>query len=252
MTALFAPTDLVVPFEKLRMTDVEAVGGKNASLGEMISQLPQGVRVPTGFATTAHAFREFLAHDGLSDRISARLAALTPLFEFTARDLDERGDEVVSEISGRLRTLAGIFARSGFAAMFDALATRSRFDERMLGRIGGERTLTDLRHVAELVQHATVTQVCAANSLAAIKPAIAGEGRLANSMGTATKPMALKLPHHRAAKKKGRRSNIVSSPKKPAQPKQRTSSKDCPSEDAAPPRSREGKARGRLGTAPQG
>ena len=57
MSALFAPTDLVVPFEKLRMTDVEAVGGKNASLGEMISQLPQGVRVPTGFATTAHAFR---------------------------------------------------------------------------------------------------------------------------------------------------------------------------------------------------
>jgi pyruvate,water dikinase len=58
MSALFSPTALVVPFENLRMTDVEAVGGKNASLGEMISQLPQGVRVPTGFATTAHAFRE--------------------------------------------------------------------------------------------------------------------------------------------------------------------------------------------------
>ena len=57
MSALFSPTALVVPFENLRMTDVEAVGGKNASLGEMISQLPQGVRVPTGFATTAHAFR---------------------------------------------------------------------------------------------------------------------------------------------------------------------------------------------------
>ena len=76
MTALFKPTDLVVPFEKLRMSDVDTVGGKNASLGEMISQLPQGVRVPTGFATTAHAFREFLKHDGLSDKIQARLAAL--------------------------------------------------------------------------------------------------------------------------------------------------------------------------------
>ncbi|MBY0454559.1 MAG: phosphoenolpyruvate synthase [Burkholderiaceae bacterium] len=76
MSALFDPTALVVPFENLRMTDVESVGGKNASLGEMISQLPQGVRVPTGFATTAHAFREFLAFEGLADKISAKLAAL--------------------------------------------------------------------------------------------------------------------------------------------------------------------------------
>jgi pyruvate, water dikinase len=76
MSSLFSPTALVVPFENLRMTDVEAVGGKNASLGEMISQLPGGVRVPTGFATTAHAFRQFLAHDGLAQRINARLASL--------------------------------------------------------------------------------------------------------------------------------------------------------------------------------
>jgi pyruvate,water dikinase len=76
MSQLFEATSLVVPFEKLRMTDVESVGGKNASLGEMISQLPQGVRVPTGFATTAHAFRQFLAHEGLADKISAKLAAL--------------------------------------------------------------------------------------------------------------------------------------------------------------------------------
>ena len=76
MSALFSPTALVVPFENLRMSDVEAVGGKNASLGEMISQLPGGVRVPTGFATTAHAFRQFLSHGGLAQRINARLAAL--------------------------------------------------------------------------------------------------------------------------------------------------------------------------------
>ena len=70
-------TALVAPFEQLRMTDVEAVGGKNASLGEMISQLAAtGVRVPGGFATTAHAFREFLHHDGLADRIAKRLASL--------------------------------------------------------------------------------------------------------------------------------------------------------------------------------
>ena len=76
MSALFSPTALVVPFENLRMTDVEAVGGKNASLGEMISQLPAGVRVPTGFATTAHAFRQFLHHEGLDARIAQRLTRL--------------------------------------------------------------------------------------------------------------------------------------------------------------------------------
>ena len=67
----------VIWFENLRMTDVERVGGKNASLGEMISQLTEkGVRVPTGFATTAEAYRTFLAHNGLSERISQALAAL--------------------------------------------------------------------------------------------------------------------------------------------------------------------------------
>ncbi len=76
MSNLFAKDALVVPFEQLRMDDVESVGGKNASLGEMISQLPNGVRVPTGFATTAHAFRAFLKHDGLVDRINQKLDAL--------------------------------------------------------------------------------------------------------------------------------------------------------------------------------
>src|SRR5450830_1493475 len=76
MSELFNSTALVVPFENLRMTDVESVGGKNASLGEMISNLPTGVKVPTGFATTAHAFRDFLAHEDLSGRINARLRAL--------------------------------------------------------------------------------------------------------------------------------------------------------------------------------
>ncbi|WP_075111699.1 phosphoenolpyruvate synthase [Noviherbaspirillum massiliense] len=72
----------VVSFEQLRMTDVDSVGGKNASLGEMISQLAEaGVRVPGGFATTAQAFRDFLAHSPdkgatLGQRIADRLASL--------------------------------------------------------------------------------------------------------------------------------------------------------------------------------
>ena len=68
---------LVIPFEKLRMTDVDQVGGKNSSLGEMISQLADtGVRVPGGFATTAHAYRVFLSQSGLDAKINAALDAL--------------------------------------------------------------------------------------------------------------------------------------------------------------------------------
>lgn len=67
----------VIWFENLRMTDVESVGGKNASLGEMISQLSEkGVRVPGGFATTAEAYRKFLAYEGLNERINNELNAL--------------------------------------------------------------------------------------------------------------------------------------------------------------------------------
>ena len=77
MSSATLATALVAPFEQLRMTDVEVVGGKNASLGEMISQLAAtGVRVPGGFATTAHAFRVFLQHGGLAQRIQDKLATL--------------------------------------------------------------------------------------------------------------------------------------------------------------------------------
>jgi pyruvate,water dikinase len=75
-------TAYVIAFEDLRMADVDSVGGKNASLGEMISQLAgAGVRVPGGFATTAQAFRDFLDHsDGggptLEKRIADRLIEL--------------------------------------------------------------------------------------------------------------------------------------------------------------------------------
>ena len=67
----------VLPLEALRMTDVGSVGGKNASLGELISQLSAAdVRVPGGFATTAGAFTDFLNAGGLKARIDAALAKL--------------------------------------------------------------------------------------------------------------------------------------------------------------------------------
>ena len=92
MSSTTHATALVVPFDQLRMTDVELVGGKNASLGEMISQLTaSGVRVPNGFATTAHAFREFLRHGDLTERINRRLAALDT---DDVRALAEAGAEI--------------------------------------------------------------------------------------------------------------------------------------------------------------
>ena len=70
-------TAYVVPFERLGMGDVETVGGKNSSLGEMITNLANlGIDVPAGFATTATAYRDFLAQDGLAGRIEGLLATL--------------------------------------------------------------------------------------------------------------------------------------------------------------------------------
>ena len=70
-------TQSVISFEELRNKDVAIVGGKNASLGEMISQLKaKGVRVPTGFATTSDAFNEFLTQDQLGKRIEQELEGL--------------------------------------------------------------------------------------------------------------------------------------------------------------------------------
>jgi pyruvate,water dikinase len=86
----------VLPFEELRVGDVESVGGKNSSLGEMISQLASaGVRVPTGFATTAQAFRDFLKHNQLDHKIAQRLSTLNV---DDVRALAEAGAEIRSWI----------------------------------------------------------------------------------------------------------------------------------------------------------
>ena len=88
----------VLPFEELRVGDVESVGGKNSSLGEMISQLASaGVRIPTGFATTSVAFRDFLKHNQLDQKISERLAKLNV---DDVRALAEAGAEIRSWIEG--------------------------------------------------------------------------------------------------------------------------------------------------------
>lgn len=83
----------VLWFDEIGMTDLPAVGGKNASLGEMVSHLSSlGVRVPGGFATTADAYRRFLAHDGLGDQIAALL-----------QDLDTDDVAALTRVGGEIR-----------------------------------------------------------------------------------------------------------------------------------------------------
>jgi pyruvate,water dikinase len=83
----------VVPFEELGMSEVARVGGKNASLGEMISSLAgAGVLVPGGFATTADAFWEFLRHEQLDQRIAGAL-----------RDLDASDVTALAATGARIR-----------------------------------------------------------------------------------------------------------------------------------------------------
>ena len=119
---------LVVPFEELRMSDVAVVRGKKASLGEMISQLPDGVRIPSGFATTAHAFRQFLAHAGLAQRISARL---TTLDTEDVRALAAAGAEIRGWIeaqpfpAGLEQAIAGAFAALSGGGTQASFAVRS-------------------------------------------------------------------------------------------------------------------------------
>jgi pyruvate, water dikinase len=155
----------VVPFEVLRMTDVESVGGKNASLGEMISQLAQaGVRVPTGFATTAQAFRDFLNHNQLTEKINARLsnlntddvAALTragaeirtwvinaPLQPALEADIRKEFQRLMSESSGEI----SLAVRSSATAEDLPDASFAGQQESYLNVVGIDSVLDRIRHV---------------------------------------------------------------------------------------------------------
>jgi phosphoenolpyruvate synthase len=86
-------TAYTLPFDRVGRADVDIVGGKNSSLGEMISHLSGlGISVPNGFATTAQAYRDFLQQGGLNERISKALAEL---------DVDDV--EALSEVGARIR-----------------------------------------------------------------------------------------------------------------------------------------------------
>ena len=116
-------TEYVRWLRDLRMDDVPIVGGKNASLGEMIHHLAEvGVRVPGGFATTADAYREFLAKDGLDERIQAVLD-----------DLDVEDVAKLAQVGPRLR---GWIMAQPFPAALEA--SINDYYQRLVAEAGSE------------------------------------------------------------------------------------------------------------------
>lgn len=91
-----------------------------------------------------------------ADRV--RLAALTPLLGWTAAQLDSGSDDALSQVSTRLREYAVLFDEAGFAAVFERASAQSGLDARLLAVDAGERTMTDLRHIAQLLNRAAVSE----------------------------------------------------------------------------------------------
>ncbi len=151
MTNLANDGAYVLPFEQLRMADVEVVGGKNSSLGEMISQLAgAGVRVPGGFATTALAFRDFLAHNNLTQRISDRLKAL---------DVDD--GKALAEAGAEIRAWVTDAALPPMleAAIRSAFATLSSDDKEASYAVRSSATAEDLPDASFAGQQETFLNV---------------------------------------------------------------------------------------------
>ncbi|MEU1993856.1 UvrD-helicase domain-containing protein [Nocardia gamkensis] len=89
------------------------------------------------------------------DRV--RLAACTPLFGVTAAEIDSGGADLVGRVSAQLREAARLFTRAGFAAVFEKISTEAGLAQRLLAVENGERQLTDLRHIAQLLDQVALT-----------------------------------------------------------------------------------------------
>jgi pyruvate, water dikinase len=148
----------------LRLKDLDEVGGKNASLGEMIGGLAAAdIRVPGGFATTAAAFREFLAADGLDRRIEERLAVLDPknVSALAACGAEIRGwllqaafpPALEREIRERYHELE---AQVGAEASFAVRSSATAEDLPEASFAGQQETFLNIRgadHVLEAIRH---------------------------------------------------------------------------------------------------
>jgi pyruvate,water dikinase len=151
----------VIDLENLRMADVASVGGKNASLGEMIGQLAgAGVRVPGGFATTAFAFREFLQKGGLDRRIADKLAGLDTddVAALAAAGTEIRGwvvaqpfpdalRDAIAAAYGKLGADAGVAVRSSATAEDLPEASFAGQQETFLNIQGLDNVLDAVRQV---------------------------------------------------------------------------------------------------------
>ena len=146
----------IVPFEHLTMRDVETVGGKNASLGEMIGQLASaGVRVPGGFATTAQAYRDFLSQGGLAARINQALTGL---------NVDDVGKLAATGAEIRKAIMA-----TPFSARFEA-AVRGALEKMSAGReigvaVRSSATAEDLPEASFAGQQETFLNVRGASAV---------------------------------------------------------------------------------------
>jgi pyruvate,water dikinase len=151
--------ELVVPLRSLRMSDVERVGGKNASLGEMLSQLTaDGIRVPDGFATTAHAFREFLRANGLRERIAARLQGVDVS---DVRALSEAGREIRNWVASATIPPA---LENAVRAHFHSLTTG---EERLSVAVRSSATAEDLPEASFAGQQETYLNVVGVDAVLA-------------------------------------------------------------------------------------
>ncbi|NNG38542.1 UvrD-helicase domain-containing protein [Flexivirga sp. ID2601S] len=145
----------------LRPSDVAVLAATNAQLA-MVQEELRAVGIPavvSGAGSVFHtpaarAWRTLLeAMDQPHRSGLVRAAALTPFFGVGATELDERGDELTDEIATTLRVWSAIYGKRGIAAVFEAAGARG-LPARVLGLVGGERELTDLRHVAEALHAA--------------------------------------------------------------------------------------------------
>ncbi|MEL7537476.1 MAG: phosphoenolpyruvate synthase [Pseudomonadota bacterium] len=153
----------VIPLRELGIGDVESVGGKNASLGEMISQLSDlGVHVPGGFATTAAAYRDMLQHDQLDQRIRERLDGLDidDIQALTSAGADIRSwiiaaplpKRLLDEITAAWQDMAGdrdiaVAVRSSATAEDLPDASFAGQQETFLNVRGIDRAIEAIRHV---------------------------------------------------------------------------------------------------------
>jgi pyruvate,water dikinase len=154
----------VIAFDALRMNDVEKVGGKNASLGEMISQLAHlGVRVPGGFATTAQAYRDFLKHQGLDQRINALLDKLNvdDVEALAATGAKIRGwiadqpfpEQLEKEITAHYQGLAGSGAADATFAVRSSATAEDLPDASFAGQQETFLNIHGLDNVLHAVKH---------------------------------------------------------------------------------------------------